>query len=339
MNQQEKAVVSTMSIFPLLKCAQAEGIAIQDILEGTALTESLLTDPDKLVLFSEELIVLKQYLRLTQQKLPGLYASQYYHYNSFGVLGAALASHANILDALNFIQKYIDLTFTPFKIIMQEQEDNLCGFYLNRYGLTGDCLEFYLLRDLAFLRNMTKDMLPDSWQDLGVSIDIALDMADLEKQQILAQFFYWPIRFGCRQSAIYGNKTKLNIPIHLGNEITLKIMQQQCEALLAKRKQYRWNNRVEDILLSSERLLSQEKVAKMLCCSERTLRRHLQQEGYNFADIVQSLQLRRAKDLLSLTQLSIKEIALNLGYSETAAFAHAFKRWTGQTPTELRRVL
>ena len=116
-------------------------------------------------------------------------------------------------------------------------------------------------------------------------------------------------------------------------------MQQQCEALLAKRKQYRWNNRVEDILLSSERLLSQEKVAKMLCCSERTLRRHLQQEGYNFADIVQSLQLRRAKDLLSLTQLSIKEIALNLGYSETAAFAHAFKRWTGQTPTELRRVL
>ncbi len=253
-----------------------------------------------MVLFSEELIVLKQYLRLTQQKLPGLYASQYYHYNSFGVLGAALASHANILDALNFIQKYIDLTFTPFKIIMQEQEDNLCGFYLNRYGLTGDCLEFYLLRDLAFLRNMTKDMLPDSWQDLGVSIDIALDMADLEKQQILAQFFYWPIRFGCRQSAIYGNKTKLNIPIHLGMKLPLKL--QSSVKLVSKRKQYRWNNRVEDILLSSERLLSQEKVAKMLCCSERTLRRHLQQEGY----LRFKFTVKTAKD--SVYTLSIKEL-------------------------------
>ncbi len=339
MGQQDTAVVSTMSIYPLLKCAEEQGIAAKEILAGTALTEQSFGDPNHFALFSEELVIVNQYLKLTQEKLPGIHASKFYHYNSFGVLGAALASHSNVIDALKFIEKYIDLTFTPFKILFEERSDYLCGIYFNRHGLTGACFEFYLLRDMAFLRNLAKEVLPDRWQDLDVRIDLALDITDLDKQQQLIEFFHWPIQFGCSQSVIYGNKAQLNLPIHLGNEITLKIMLQQCDALLAKRKQYCWHNRVEDILLTNEQPLSQVNVAEMLCCSERTLRRHLQQEGYSYADIVQNIQLTRAKDLLSVSQLSIKEIAINLGYSETAAFVHAFKRWTGQTPTEMRNDL
>jgi len=35
--------------------------------------------------------------------------------------------------------------------------------------------------------------------------------------------------------------------------------------------------------------------------------------------------------------LSLEEISLLLGFSEAAAFRRAFKRWTGQTPTQFRR--
>jgi len=34
--------------------------------------------------------------------------------------------------------------------------------------------------------------------------------------------------------------------------------------------------------------------------------------------------------------LSISQIAWLLGYQEVSAFTHAFKRWTGRTPTGMR---
>jgi AraC-like DNA-binding protein len=36
--------------------------------------------------------------------------------------------------------------------------------------------------------------------------------------------------------------------------------------------------------------------------------------------------------------LCMKETAFMLGYSETAAFYHAFRRWTGQSPAEFAEV-
>jgi AraC-like DNA-binding protein len=33
---------------------------------------------------------------------------------------------------------------------------------------------------------------------------------------------------------------------------------------------------------------------------------------------------------------SLKQIAWLLGYREVSAFTHAFKRWTGKTPREVR---
>jgi AraC-like DNA-binding protein len=35
--------------------------------------------------------------------------------------------------------------------------------------------------------------------------------------------------------------------------------------------------------------------------------------------------------------LSISEVAWLLGFREAGAFTHAFRRWTGQTPSEVRR--
>ena len=34
--------------------------------------------------------------------------------------------------------------------------------------------------------------------------------------------------------------------------------------------------------------------------------------------------------------IDVKQIAYLLGYSEVAAFNHAFKRWTGSTPSSFR---
>ena len=78
------------------------------------------------------------------------------------------------------------------------------------------------------------------------------------------------------------------------------------------------------------------RVARALAMSERTLRRQLAEEGTTFRDLVEQVRSDRARALLSARAASIDEIAFLLGFSETSAFARAFKRWTGRTPGQFR---
>lgn len=48
-------------------------------------------------------------------------------------------------------------------------------------------------------------------------------------------------------------------------------------------------------------------------------------------------RVERAKGLL--TERSVTEVALALGYAETSSFSSGFRRVTGMTPTEFRRAL
>jgi AraC family transcriptional regulator len=52
-----------------------------------------------------------------------------------------------------------------------------------------------------------------------------------------------------------------------------------------------------------------------------------------------SRRMERAKTLLAEPQLSVTEIELDVGFSEASSFTAAFRRLTGQTPTDYRRTL
>nr|WP_328809445.1 helix-turn-helix domain-containing protein [Saccharothrix sp. 6-C] len=45
----------------------------------------------------------------------------------------------------------------------------------------------------------------------------------------------------------------------------------------------------------------------------------------------------RAEELLTTNDLPVERIAARLGYGETAAFIHAFRRWHGTTPGDYGR--
>ena len=77
-------------------------------------------------------------------------------------------------------------------------------------------------------------------------------------------------------------------------------------------------------------------MARALGFSERTLRRQLTAEGRNFRDLLAEARYIKAQHLLCHTTLPIEAIAQQLGYAESAAFIHAFQRWTGMTPSAFR---
>jgi AraC-like DNA-binding protein len=69
-----------------------------------------------------------------------------------------------------------------------------------------------------------------------------------------------------------------------------------------------------------------------------TLRHHLHDEGQSYAAIKDEIRRDFATEMLVNTQATIADVAAELGYSEPSAFFRAFRKWTGKTPDEFRRL-
>ncbi len=77
-------------------------------------------------------------------------------------------------------------------------------------------------------------------------------------------------------------------------------------------------------------------IARRLGVSQRTFARRLSSEGLTFSDVLENLRSDLAERYLTEQDLSISQIAWLLGYQEVSALTHAFRRWTGKTPREVR---
>jgi AraC-like DNA-binding protein len=80
-------------------------------------------------------------------------------------------------------------------------------------------------------------------------------------------------------------------------------------------------------------------IARRLGLTKRTLARRLSLEGVTFSEVSEKLKCDLARRYLAEESLSISRIAWLLGYQEIGAFTHAFKRWTGKSPREMRSLL
>lgn len=78
------------------------------------------------------------------------------------------------------------------------------------------------------------------------------------------------------------------------------------------------------------------KTAKRLHVTPRTLQRRLVDEGVSFAGLLTEVRRTHAERLLAQGEAPIAAVAQQVGYADTAAFARAFRSWTGTTPGEFR---
>jgi len=80
----------------------------------------------------------------------------------------------------------------------------------------------------------------------------------------------------------------------------------------------------------------QDMVADDLDVTSRTLQRKLNQEGVSYQKLLDEVRQTMAEDYLLNSDLTIPDIALRLGYSETTSFHRKFKAVAGKTPGEFR---
>ncbi len=126
-------------------------------------------------------------------------------------------------------------------------------------------------------------------------------------------------------------------PITSADPYLNTLLVQYCEEAVASRrsKSSAWRLKVENAIvpLLPHGQARIGEISKHLGVSTRTLARRLASEGLTFVKVLDDLRFDLAKRYLQERELPISEIAWLLGYRESSALNHAFKRWTGAAPS------
>src|SRR5581483_11425606 len=148
-----------------------------------------------------------------------------------------------------------------------------------------------------------------------------------------------PVRCDANEDAWAFDKAWLDGPATLGNEVTYVEVVKLCDRLLRDmRLEIGLAGSVREVLLVNlAQPMTLDGLARRLKMPARTLKRKLRQEGTSYRKIVNDLRKQLAIRYLNDTELSLEDIASVLGYAEPAAFRHAFRRWTRESPGKFRR--
>ncbi len=157
----------------------------------------------------------------------------------------------------------------------------------------------------------------------------------------IAELFGDSLEFGAPvdEAVFAGNVAQL--PVTTADPYLNSILLSNCEAALASRRgsgSSSFRSSVENAVapLLPHGKARADEVARRLGTSGRTFARRLSSEGLTFSQLLDSLRHDLARRYLAEGELSVSQIAWLLGYQEVGAFSRAFKRWSGETPREMR---
>jgi len=321
------------AIRPALSVMQSLGFSTAECLAGTGITAPQLEDPAQGITLAQEIAFHQRLMTLSGDPMLGLKLGEAYRIESYGVLGYAMLSAATLAEAMALASEFDMLTFTHFNLDLRV-EGKVARLVLNKQRLfDADLLRLYEDRELAAILNGGEHALgirlhPDK-------IHIMHPASGLEAAY--AEYFNCPIVFDCPQTEFFFPASLLLTPMPLRDPETSDYCREQCQKLLAQLSgASAFTDQIRRLLISQPgHFPSIERLAEMLSCSTRTLRRRLKDEGTSYQALLNEIRYALAKDYLT-TRWSIERIADMLGYSDATNFSHAFKRWHGASPKAYR---
>jgi AraC-like DNA-binding protein len=316
-----------------LRYLDRKGIDAEPLLSKSELSRVQLTqDPGKLSAASQH-----RFLELAaveaDDPLLGLHAAAAMDLREIGLLFYLAASSATVAEALEHLAEYAATTTEEIRLeISQQQNESL--LILHR-ALVVDCRQHSEFTALSFNRVLHK-LTNRDFAPSRVGFAHARDSGLREVHRILR----CPVEFMQAVDSWVLPQSILELPVISEDSRLLQILEAHAGDMLSeKRAPAGLRSLVEDQLiglLPSGRARAAV-VAEQLGMSERSFRRRLVQESTNFGEVLDRLRNRLALRYLEEEQVSLKQIAWLLGYSELGAFNHAFKRWTGTSPGQMRK--
>lgn len=334
MSDWYRADLSAEYAVGLLQLLEERQIAMDDALKDTGIGPAQLHGELRLTTL-QDAALLANAVRLTDDPGLGFELGLRSTLTWHGILGFGLMSCPTLRDALRLWVEYLDLRTTGFYLGLQEQ-GGLAELRIQDISPGApmrDCaLERLATMTACLGAQLTQQSLPE----------VEIWFKDDQPDYLAAYTDRLPLtRYSTGMCQVRIPSRYLDLPLPTANRLVLSQVKQHCESERLKLGQ---NDcliaRVKNLLpLGNGTYPGMEEVAQDLCMSSRTLKRKLRHLGMNFRQLIDEARKNEVlRDVLN-TAMTIDEIAERRGYSDAANLTRAFRRWTGESPSQYRAKL
>jgi AraC-like DNA-binding protein len=255
---------------------------------------------------------------------------------SHGPLGMLALTAATLGEALQGVLDYAGLLMPVFAIRRHDHGDQVHLIFERLYDL-GEATAFTTETVLtAFLQ-----IRPFLTGTATRTPEIHFMHGPLDAPQAYDAAFGVHFRFHCPVNRMVLARQDLAITLLTASPTSHQLMrgtlEQQKRARADSRPVTQAVRRLLQQALRDNRLPDAAAIAEQLALSPRTLSRRLREEGVTLPQLRAGVGLEYAEWRLRETDHSIARIAETAGFGDAAAFARAFRRYSGITPSQVRK--
>jgi AraC-like DNA-binding protein len=333
--QAQAAVLHPVAIGQVMvNFAARYGVDVDTCLLGTGVTEAQLRDPDALIERGQEMrLVENLILALPEVPALGFELGLQYNIATFGIFGFALRISRNLREAMQHAMRYLPLStaYCRFDLV---SDDSVFGVSMDPGNIPHHLRQFLLERDSATALNLLREL-----SLAGISIQrIEYQGPAPEYADRITALCGMAPHYDSPRNAIIVRSADADIPLPMYDAHLVRLLEDQCRAQLQRRQVTGVTGQIRQLILGPLGLVaSLEDAAEKLAMSPRSLRRKLEEEGQTFRNLVDAERKQLAAQLLQGSDMKLDELALQLGYGDTASFTRAFRRWFEQSPGEYRK--
>jgi AraC-like DNA-binding protein len=311
-------------------------VALAPLLRRAGLTDRELADRRRRISAAAQ----SRFLELASEELQddalGLHLAAHANPREAGLLFYVTSAAKTVGEALALLERYLrivneavrlSLTRAPNRAILQFDFTGLSRHRIQQNVEFGIAVIFKGLREI-----IGRDLRPTK---------VSFVMGRAANRREFERFFGCPVEFGASSDRIEFAAETLTLPLVTHDQNLLETLKPICDAAAQERGTRKETLRalVENEMQKAlpHGTFGKQDIAKALGLSARTLSRRLAREGVSYAEVADELRHSLASQYLKDPTLSLSQIAWLLGYEESTSFNHAFRRWTGRSPSALRQ--
>lgn len=334
--QTEQITVPSILINVLIETVAHWDITAEALLKGTAIDQSRLQDPFSQIDYQTAILLTLRAIELTGEPALPFYAGLQMRSSSYGQMGFTMMVARDLRAVIEIVQQFVRLLSNAM-VLRLEIVDDLAVIYVEEAWLDRTIwldrtfYEFGVANKLAVIpaivELLTGKLLPFHFDIEGEKTEFFHRFEHLVKATM---------SFGQPYTRVVIDASYLDTPCIMFDPILAKVMEENCAKELKELIGNRSVTHQIRSLIQSDVVAfdSLDQVAEKLHLSTRSLQRKLQEENQSFRVIYHDVFVKKALQLLKDRDVSLDNIAEQLGYSTVSSFMRAFKRLTGETPRQ-----
>jgi AraC-like DNA-binding protein len=262
----------------------------------------------------------------------GLLLGSRHDHKSLGILGDLMESAPTLGEA---IADYVDgqaVNSTGAASYVNQYADTLgwgYGVYDYQPGAARQIYEMAASLACGIISSITRGTVQP--------LEILLQVSKPDDLAPYQNIFKMPVRFDQQVTSFVFSKAAWRHPLpNADPEKRARIL----KTLEGRRRSISLPQRVRHAMRSHFALgdASLGSVSEILGIHPRALERQLKAFGTNFEAERDRVRYSVARELLEITDLQISDIAAALAYRSHTSFTHAFRRWSGTSPAQWRKM-